>query len=159
MAVANWPVLAQVGVGLFLNLTTTIHSFTHLRAPPGAFLFGHFEMTIRPDAELSAWAGQATWADSATDRTCRECLFWSQPGERVSRSRPEYFGKHELAPKPCLKARKLNPEISAPVPHEANPRAAACVGEACAVGRLITARLRASGISRFGGAGPLCPAL
>ena len=111
MAVANWPVLAQVGVGLFLNLTTTIHSFTHLRAPPGAFLFGHFEMTIRPDAELSAWAGQASWADPASEFTCRQCAHWSRPGERV--------GKHELAPKPCLKARKLNPEISAPVPHDA----------------------------------------
>jgi hypothetical protein len=76
-------------------------------------------MPINPTAELSAWAGQASWADPATNNTCRECIFWSRPGERVARSRREYFGKHELAPRPCLKARQLNHEINAPVPHDA----------------------------------------
>ena len=72
----------------------------------------------QPGAEFSAWAGQASWADPATNNTCSECIFWSRPGERVARTRYEYFGKHELAPRPCLKARQLNHEISAPVPHD-----------------------------------------
>ncbi len=52
------------------------------------FSFGHFaKMTIKHDAELSAWAGQASWADPVTDHTCRLCIHWSPPGERVSRTR------------------------------------------------------------------------
>ena len=76
-------------------------------------------MTIRPDAELSAWAGQASWCDPSTSSTCRQCIHWSRPGERVGRSRSDFFGKHELAPRPCLKARAMNHEISALVPHDA----------------------------------------
>lgn len=76
-------------------------------------------MTIRPDAELSAWAGQAAWADPATNNTCRQCIHWAKPGERVARSRYNYFDKYELAPRPCLKARALNSAINAAVPYDA----------------------------------------
>lgn len=74
----------------------------------------------QPDAGFSAWAGQAAWADPATDHTCRECIFWSRPGERVARSQSKYFGNtHELKPRQCALARRLNAEISAAVPHSA----------------------------------------
>lgn len=76
-------------------------------------------MPITPTPELSAWAGQASWSDPAANYTCRQCIFWSRQGERVARSRYNYFGKHELAPRPCMKARQLNCEISAAVPHDA----------------------------------------
>jgi hypothetical protein len=39
--------------------------------------------------------------------------------ERISLGRHEYFGKHDLAPRPCVKARQLNHEITASVPHDA----------------------------------------
>jgi len=49
----------------------------------------------QPDANFTAGAGQASWANPASNHTCGECLNWSRPGERVSRSRYDYFGKHD----------------------------------------------------------------
>ena len=73
----------------------------------------------QPDAELSAWAGQAGWADPATNNTCRLCRFWSEPGERVARTRWRTPGnRHELAARPCALARRMNHEITA-APHDA----------------------------------------
>jgi hypothetical protein len=78
-------------------------------------------MTIhKPVAVFPAtWAGQAGWCDPATTKTCRECVFWGLPGSRYERSAREYFGRHELKPRPCMMSRRLNPEITAPVPHDA----------------------------------------
>ena len=74
---------------------------------------------FNPDAGFTAWAGQASWADPASEFTCRQCIHWSRPGERIARSRYNYFNKFELLPRPCQLARRLNPEINAAVPHSA----------------------------------------
>ena len=94
-------------------------SFILVRAPFEAPFFVNFIMAISSEASQHTYAGQAGWCDPSSELTCRLCAHWSKPGERVARSRYRYFDKHELAPRPCLKARQLNPEISAPVPHAA----------------------------------------
>jgi hypothetical protein len=77
-------------------------------------------MSISEETKQFTYAGQASWADPATTNTCRECIFWSRPGERVSRTRWRTLGdQHELAPRSCQMARRFNHEISVPVPHDA----------------------------------------
>jgi len=77
-------------------------------------------MSISTQTQSITHAGQASWADPATNNTCRECIFWSRPGERVARTRWRSLGNvHELAPRSCQLARKRNHEITAPVPHAA----------------------------------------
>ena len=56
---------------------------------------------------------------SCHQHTCRECIFWSRPGERVARTPVRILRQTRTAPRPCLKARQLNHEINAPVPHDA----------------------------------------
>ena len=76
-------------------------------------------MPVSIEVQQSTYEGQASWADPATCNTCRECRFWSVTDERVARSRYDYFGKHELKPRRCALARRLNHEITTAVPHYA----------------------------------------
>ena len=77
-------------------------------------------MPVSFENQQRTYAGQATWCDPASEFTCRQCAHWSRPGERVSRTRWRTLGnQHELAPRPCALARRLNPEINAAVPHSA----------------------------------------
>ena len=78
---------------------------------------------ISKEVQQVTYAGRVSWAGPASNNPCRECVFWSGRGERISLGRHEYFGKHDLAPRPCVRARQVNHEITVSVPHDAVTRA------------------------------------
>jgi hypothetical protein len=75
--------------------------------------------TIDREAERRqqrTYAGQASWADPDSGKTCRQCSHWTGCGQGTG-----YVAKwRTLKPRPCAKYRALmNGKVGAAVPHDA----------------------------------------